>query len=226
MNSLFCLLSQELLFSWHSFERRLNEINIPAKVKISIVVIGFMLVSACSTVPTQPVESLNNVQHQQWLKDITRWQFQGRIAIKTPDEKLSAYINWAQNADSSHIVLTNLIGSTLLEMTSDNGFTKLEFDGKSYMDTDPERLLRRITGWEIPVKMLPQLVKGYIPDNEFSYQLSAQGLPSVVKQKRENGWQIHYDSFQQVDKVWLPDNLKLSHNPNNIKIRISKWILS
>ncbi|UAA40184.1 lipoprotein insertase outer membrane protein LolB [Paraneptunicella aestuarii] len=226
MNRFLCQLLQGLILNNLGISRRLNESLLSAKVKISIVVIGLILVSACSTVPTQPVESLNNTQHQQWLNSITHWQFQGRIAIKTPDEKLSAYINWSQKADSSHIVLTNLIGSTLLEMTSDNGFTTLEFDGKSYMDTDPERLLRRITGWDIPVKMLPQLVKGYIPDNEFSYQLSAQGLPSLVKQKRENGWQIHYDSFQQVDKVWLPDNLKLSHNPNNIKIRISKWILS
>ena len=185
-----------------------------------------LFIIGCSTLPKQPTASLDSQQHQQLVSKLNKWQIQGRIAIKTPEEKFSAYMNWSQDGDSYEITLTNLIGTTLLEMQGDNTLSKLEFDGKEFVDSDPERLIARITGWDIPVKLLPQLIKGHLPAGEFNYQVSNQGLPSFVEQKQSNGWQIKYSSYQLVNSIWLPENLKLDNQPNNIRIRISKWILS
>lgn len=186
-----------------------------------------LLIAGCSTIQAPQIMDVNQQQHQQALEQLTRWKIQGKIAIKTPKENFSANLHWSQQQDSYHIRLTNLIGSTLLEMEGNNTFSELTFDGQDFFDTDPERLLERITGWQLPVKAFPQLIKGFVPNDDFELQISKQGLPEQITQTngKNQGWKIQYRSYQQVKQFWLPENVKLDKQPNNIRIRISKWTL-
>lgn len=194
---------------------------------MAVAYILIVIVVGCTTIQKPSETPINSQQHQQSLTQLTHWKIQGKIAIKTPDDKFSANLHWSQEQDLYHIRLTSLIGSTLLEMQGNNKFSKLTFDGKAFVDTDPERLLERITGWQLPVKEFPLLIKGLVPKGDFQSQLTRNGLPEQITQAdiSGGGWKIQYSSYQQVAQFWLPENVQLDKQPNNIKIRISKWTL-
>lgn len=186
-----------------------------------------MLLS-CASAPKISEKFINQPQHQKELAQLLSWTIQGRIAIKTPEERFSATLHWQQDKQNYKIRLTNIIGTTLLELEGDKHYAKLVFDGNEYLDTDPERLLYRTTGWQLPVQSLPALIKGYVPDTAFDIQLDANGFLDHVTQnhtQKRSPWSVTYRGFEQTNQYWLPENITLKNKPNTIKIRIDQWQL-
>lgn len=171
---------------------------------------------------------INQANHQQNLAQLIHWTIQGKIAVKTPEERFSATLHWQQENDTYKIRLTNIIGSTLLELEGNAEYAKLTLDDEHYVDTDPERLLYRTTGWQLPVKSLPALIKGYAPPETFDTKLDSAGFPKEVQEKHSlspSPWVITYKGFEQNKQYWLPENITLKKSPNTIKIRINQWQL-
>ena len=178
----------------------------------------------CTTVPKQPVLQLNQQEQQTQLQQLQHWQIRGRIAITTPDDKVSAYINWSQTGQQFDIKLTNILGSTLVSLTGDDTLTTLVADDKTYQDSNPERLLQQITGLNLPVSTMPILMKGQLPDTPGQYQFSEQGLLKSFK-SFSSDWQVQYQKHTYQNQQWLPQSMLLSDQHNNIKLRITKWTL-
>ena len=184
---------------------------------------------SCATAPKIPDKIINQFQHQQKLAQLLSWTIQGRIAIKTPKERFSATLHWQQRKQTYTIRLSSIIGTTLMELEGNANYAKLTYDGNQYIDTDPERLLYRTTGWQLPVKSLPSLIKGYVPHQTFQTEFSPDGFPQKVQEitnEYTSSWAVTYSGFEQIAAYWLPENITLKKNPNTIKIRINQWQLN
>ncbi len=153
------------------------------------------------------------------LEQLTHWNLAGKLAIITQNQKGSARLNWQQRGDDYDLILTSLIGTTIMELHRRQGRTEIVDDqGIRHSDSDSEALVYRLTGWPIPIAQLPTWIKG-LPGNA-SYQLAADGR---LESLQDHQWQIHYQNYAR-NRLWLlPTALTLQGPQTTIKLRINEW---
>lgn len=186
-----------------------------------------LLMVGCAS-PTMPTVHLNSANHQLALKQHQNWLIKGKIGFKSPTKKQSANFRWDQQQDHYQLNLTTIIGTSLLNLKGEDGAVELVTDEQSYYDTDPARLIWRVTGWNIPVKQLRYWIKGQ-HQNKDKVLLSEQGWVSQLKPICNNcdGWLILYDNYKIVKTTWLPHKVVLKNQQNNsqLLIKINEWNL-
>jgi outer membrane lipoprotein LolB len=164
--------------------------------------------------------------NQEKLVLMNHWELIGKIAIITPNERKSAYLNWQQANQVIDFRLTNLIGVSLLNLTFDGETARLEADGEEYKDQSTEALVYRTTGWILPLDNLPQWIKGSVNAQDHIIQ-NDQGLPEIIRPicTTCTGWEITYSQYEYVQGVWLPFLIEVN-NPlkqTRLKFKVSQW---
>ena len=164
--------------------------------------------------------------NQEKLKLMSHWELTGKIAVITPDERKSAYLNWQQADQSIDFRLTNLIGVSLLNLNYDGKVARLEADGEHYQDESTEALIYRTTGWILPLDNLPQWIKGLANEQDL-VSLNEDGLPERIQAICATcfGWEITYSQYKQVQGVWLPFSVEVI-NPlkqTRLKFKVNQW---
>lgn len=196
------------------------------QVIVLTLVFSMLLLAGCAT-PTRVNESINSQLHQQQLATLTHWKIKGRLAFKSPDEKVSAYLNWQQQDQSYELTLNTFIGTNIMKMEGHPGFAMLEADDQTFTDQNASRLIKRVTGWNIPVDKLALWVKGQHTEQDNAV-FNENGLLAAVTAKCKScaPWQLTYSKYKQVNSVWLPHMVVLDNTDderNQIKIKISSW---
>ena len=184
-----------------------------------------LAVTACGVVPRPELSRVDENAHQIQLQQLQNWRLRGRIAVTSTDQKLSAYLNWSQQGHQFDIVLTHLLGGSLASLSGDQQSTTLTADGKTFRGSDPEHLLRRVSGFTLPVAALTALVKGQLPGHSSRYQFSQAGLLQSWSSPAST-WDIYFRNYQQHSSLWLPHQILLRNEFNQIKISISQWTLT
>ncbi len=164
--------------------------------------------------------------NQEKLTLMSHWELTGKIAIITPNERKSAYLNWQQVDQVVDFRLTNLIGVSLLNLTYDGETARLEADGEKYEGPSTEALVYRTTGWILPLDNLPQWIKGLVNAQD-QLVLNGQGLPDIIQPicATCTGWEITYSQYEYVQGVWLPLLIEVN-NPlkqTRLKFKVSQW---
>lgn len=188
--------------------------------KRAIIFIFFSLfVTACSIKPDSKLipSSVSSV------KDAYAWQLTGKILIKIPDDKSSANLFWVHTPQQNEMNLTSVLGTNILSLEIQKQMTKLVFDGKSYQDKDPEMLLQRLTGWSVPVKLLPYWITGQFDKDISVISRNAQGLPTRLRTKTDFPWHINIASWQKLNGVQLPKLMLLEQGQLELKVKINHW---
>lgn len=166
------------------------------------------------------------LSNQQKLAITTSWELVGKIAVISPTERKSAYLNWQQTKQKLDFRLSNLIGVSLLNLNFDGKVARLESDGKNYQDSSTEALIYRTTGWILPLDNLPQWIKG-ATNSKDKVTLNNMGFPSKIEPicATCTGWEITYDQYQKVDGIWFPFiiNVNNSEKQTKLKFKVSQW---
>jgi len=174
----------------------------------------------------------SSAEHQAQLTALQNWQIKGRLGFKSPDETFSASLNWRQERENYQLKLSSVLGTSLLDMRGKPGNVELEVDDQHYQDSDPARLIWRITGWHIPVAYFPRWIKGQIVSSD-TVLTSAQGWAQQIEPQclACSAWLITYDNYQLLDtnagdELWLPHKivLKNSASQSSIIIRVNTWL--
>lgn len=194
-----------------------------------IVFLLVLLASGCAQRLQQPAQPVNLPAQLVRLDAIKQWEIKGKMAIKEPEQSLSANLRWQVDNQLFSFRLSNFLGVTLVDMEQTAQGAKLEADDEVYTDTSASTLLYRMTGWHIPLNQLLNWIKG-VPLPEDNYELDENGLMKQLSPACAQcaGWVVDYSRYGQVGDVFLPHNIVLT-NPNQpgqwIKIRISQWTL-
>ncbi len=186
-----------------------------------ILAITFLFLGGCA----QQIAS-KTVLYDDWkprLVNQKTWHVEGKLAFISPDERQSANLNWQQRENNNDLVLTSFIGTRILQLKQTSKMAELEFDDKKYFDTDAARLLKRLTGFTLPVNNAGSWLKGTIDDQ--SLVVDQLGRAKQVLWFDNNGkkWQIDYSSYIQSEGYWLPTKLTLKHQQIKIKIQLYDW---
>ncbi|MFI9654228.1 lipoprotein insertase outer membrane protein LolB [Guyparkeria sp. GHLCS8-2] len=210
-------------------------VTIPCAVPLrtaALLLAGALLSGCASLLGTQPTEPASEAQLAAWeshareLESMTDWAFDGRAAVRSGVTGGSVQLDWTQVGTVTSLVLSGPFDTGRLAMTgTPNHMLLTDGKGNRRVTDDPEALLQEQTGWRIPLATLPRWVRGLPSDSlealsTGDYRLDDQGRLAAFT---DEGWEIEYDRYRDVDRLALPHFVELSHDGMRIRIVVDTW---
>ncbi len=149
------------------------------------------------------------------------WTLVGKAGLRTPEENTSANLDWNQHPHYFRMLISGPFGGGRNVLEGREGrFSLTNSDGRFEAET-PEALMEEQLGWALPVSAMPDWVRG-LPGDHASYQLETDelGFPSFLQQ---DGWEIDYRDWEQVDDMWLPRRLVMTYGEVRITLVVNQW---
>ncbi|CAK0767159.1 Outer-membrane lipoprotein LolB [Gammaproteobacteria bacterium] len=191
------------------------------------VLLTLVLLSGCANTR----ETLNPESESRWqtrqrvLSTLRNWEFNGRIAIQREEEGWFASLIWKQQDSTYHLQVSGPMGQGAARLEGNiNGVTLTRSDKTIYQATRPEELLMTHFGWRIPVSGLHYWILG-LPAPE---ELDLQELDNAghLIRLRQDGWDIHFDRYREINSIELPGHLILERPPLTVRIIVENWNLT
>ena len=202
-----------------TFELYKSSADLHFRLVCLLLLLTAVLLSGCASAPRLPENSGKKAQSNEV------WRVEGRLAVKTQDDNFSATLQWQQSGDDFQFRLSKLIGGTLLLMKQRNGMVYLDVDDKQYKDWDAEVLLKRVTGWTVPIADLKYWIRGTLQSDSDAAIRSQKRDPKGLLWSFEtvSGWQVNYKNYKQFSGQSLPHTMTIRGQGLTLRIRVSNW---
>ena len=196
---------------------------------LTLIVSGCQSFTQKDTLPgleaPSPEALAQHKQQQQALRQMQRWQAQGKMKITLSESTPSAAFTW-QNFKQNYAI--NFFGpfgygSSWLRRTN-KGVTLEAPDQPVMQAATPEQLLLETTGWQIPVSQLQYWIKGQpAPLGDISkIQVDAKGTLTSFEQA---GWQLTLSRHTRLHNKYMPGRLIASRAGIKVLIVVKSWEL-
>jgi len=149
------------------------------------------------------------------------WTLVGKAGLRTPEENTSANLDWNQTPYYFRMLISGPFGGGRSVLEGREGrFSLTTSEGRFEAET-PEALMEEQLGWSLPVRAMPDWVRG-LPGDHTSYQLETDelGFPSHLQQ---DGWEIDYRDWEQAEGMWLPRRLVMNYGDVRITLVVNQW---
>lgn len=161
-------------------------------------------------------------ERQRVFAQMQQWQLKGRVGLQLREQSWAFGLDWAQRGNSQYEMqiknpLTGGLMATVMETGSQ--VTLKASDGKTYQDTDAERLLAKQLKMNLPLKNLQYWARG-IPAPTApvdAVKLDAMGRPTRLQQA---GWVIDYASYEGNSAQALPSKIQLEKASDQLKAKV------
>lgn len=196
-------------------------------LRVIYLLILFIIVSGCSTLGT-PRINLTDVQkkaawltHKNTLDEINDWQFSGRFSAQNETESWHGHISWTQKNDHFNILISGPLNSGSMSLSGDSKKTTLILsNNQPFESPDPELLLERHTGLQLPIKSLRYWLIGAPNNNDYSSTLNAHGQLDHLLQK---GWSVAFKRYKKTNNLTLPNKIFLKNSKYSVRLVIKNW---
>lgn len=194
--------------------------------RYNVLFLLVLILSGCATPP--PVPQTEWEAHQAALVAITNFTAKGKVALISPEQRVSANFIWEQNGDDLSLRLTNFLGTTLFKLDATPQMAVLvDGDGNRYVGRDAASLLHKLTGIALPVDEMMQWVKG-LPAEKNQYTLGADNrlayLSENAPETNQPGWQLEYSAYDADTSSLLPAKIKMNQDQQKVNLVISEWV--
>ncbi len=161
-------------------------------------------------------------QRQQVLARDVLWNLKSKIALRFRQDHWTFGMDWAQKSAQQYLIQINnpVTGGVLAKLSSNSaGVSLVANDGKTYRDTNEERLLQRQAGISLPIKGMqywmrglesPQYKKGKVV-------LDAQGRPITLYQA---GWKVEYSKYTSNRYNAMPRKVVITRDKDNVYLKM------
>lgn len=152
---------------------------------------------------------------------VSRWGFDGRIAVSNGNDGGSGRIAWRQDGERLDITIRAPVSGQTWRLVGDRalGYELSGTKREPVRDADAEALLARETGWRVPVAALERWVRG-LPAGAARPRFNEDGLPA---QLREAGWTIEYRRFDTARTPALPTRIVARNGLLQVRLAIASW---
>lgn len=197
------------------------------------LLMSVFIISGCSQINTAPPASVAKPkspvsqqqawqQRQAFLTNRSTWRLDSKVSLRFDDENVIFKLNWAQAPANNYVIQINnpITGGLVSKLSRTNSVVTLLTDsGRTFKDTDEERLLQSQTGLKIPVKGLQYWVRGLSSPQYKLDQLVLDnaGRPRTMQQA---GWKIDYTAYVNNGNNALPRKINLSRGVEKLYIRV------
>jgi outer membrane lipoprotein LolB len=185
--------------------------------------------SACAVLPEverdEAVADAAFAERGARLAAVTEWRFAGRLALELPGESWTGQLSWRSQANGQIIDLSGPMGRGGGRLFIDgDAAVLLTRDGERFEAADPDTLLARIAGRDLPVSGLSYWVRGMArPGAGFAPRVDPSGQPSRLIQ---DGWEIIYGDFEPMAPVAMPRAIELRRDDVLLRLAIDRWLVS
>ncbi len=201
----------------------------------SIISIGLLGLGGCSQIthqkpqsvikkPAAPVSSKEALwkKRQQLLVNDSSWNLKSKIALRFRQEHWTFGLNWAQRAVQQYVMQINnpITGGVLAKLSRNKGgVSLLSDDGKTYRDTDEERLLQRQAGISLPLKGMQYWIRGLASPKYKTDKLvlDRYGRPQSLYQA---GWKINYARYASNRFNAMPTKVVITRDKDNVYLKM------
>jgi outer membrane lipoprotein LolB len=146
------------------------------------------------------------------------FELSGRVAVRYGQESATGAVQWRHSEAADDLLITNPLGQGVARITRQGKDFELETtDGRRYRAPDPESLTAQVLGWSLPLRGLPQWVRGrpLAGDPAGIVRDSEQR----IAQLRQDDWRIDYEAYAGE----RPSRMTLSRPDLQIRLLIESW---
>jgi outer membrane lipoprotein LolB len=157
------------------------------------------------------------------LADHRDWRLDGRVALTNGGRGGSGRLEWVQRGDGFSVQLSAPVTRQSWRLSGREGDVVLEgMDGGPRRGADPTALLREATGWEIPVALLSDWVRGARSgDGPATLGFAADGRLARLVQA---GWTLDYADWQaQPGGLVLPMRITATRDTARVRLVVDAW---
>ncbi|XQU09621.1 lipoprotein insertase outer membrane protein LolB [Halomonas sp. LY9] len=210
--------------SLNSVRGHAPHIALPRSARLWVAALALLTLAGCAT--QAPVDE-GGRQAGQWerqqaeVEAFESWTLVGKAGLRTPQENTSANLDWNQTPHYFRMLISGPFGGGRSVLEGREGrFSLSTSDGRFEAET-PEALMEEQLGWSLPVRAMPDWVRG-LPGDHASYQLETDelGFPNFLQQ---DGWEIDYRDWEQVEGMWLPRRLVMNYGDVRITLVVNQW---
>jgi outer membrane lipoprotein LolB len=157
------------------------------------------------------------------LGELDKWQFSGRIAVKTSDDGFNGKLRWVQNEDTFVATVSGPLGIGTVRIEGNiEGVKITDKDGTTTVLRDIESELYYRYGWTIPVESLRYWVLG-IPDPRVPAETDFDDHDRVSHMK-QRGWSVDVGRYREAGGQQMPARLVASSRETSVRLVIDKWV--
>jgi outer membrane lipoprotein LolB len=191
--------------------------------RLALLLLGCLL-TACAGVQREAAPTTGWDEHRQRLAALQHWTAAGKLAVRSPEQSESASLLWQQVGQATHLRLTGPLGVSATTVDSDGREVLIRRGTESsQLDiSDPDSLYHQ-TGWNLPLAALPHWLKG-IPDPAVPVDdLSLQPERELLRELRQSGWLVRYESYGEFDGLLLPTAVRMLREGYSVRLLLRDW---
>lgn len=161
---------------------------------------------------------------QSVLSQLSNWQFNGRIAVKTNDDGFNGKLRWLQDGDAFSATVSGPlgIGTVRIEGDVDGRVQITDKDGVRTVLRDVEQELYYRYGWTIPVQSLRYWVLG-IPDPRIPATTEFDDQERVTHLE-QRGWGVDVGRYREAGGQLMPARLIAGSKETTVRMIIDNWV--
>ena len=183
------------------------------------------LLAGCTALPPRQTDAPppSYPAHAQRIADIKTFALNGRIAVLTEKKGFSGGMRWHHHTEGDEIGFYSPIGTQLGQLSATpEGVTLKTSDQKTYAATDAETLTQQTLGWRLPMAGLHDWVLGRPATGES--EVLAWDTAGHIQHMRQQGWDIEYPLYTDVDGRQLPGKVILKSPGLDVKLVVEQWV--
>ncbi len=190
----------------------------------AVVAVALLLLGACATQQGVDLPDISQWENRQAiLGRLDKWQFSGRIGVKTGDDGFNGKLRWIQDEDSFRATVSGPLGIGTVRIEGDrDGVEITDRDGTATVLQDVEMELYYRYGWTIPVESLRYWVLG-IPDPRVPATTEFDDLDRVSRIE-QRGWNVNVGAYREAGGQQMPARLVASSRETSVRLVIDKWV--
>lgn len=198
-----------------------------SSLRLSLGALCMAALAGCATPGTTTSPQSTERSDGQWqeqleeVKGFTSWNLIGKVGLRTPQDSTSANLDWRQTPWQYRLLVTGPIGAGRSTLEGREGRVSLTNSEGRFEADSPEELMEQQLGWSLPVSNLTDWVRGLPAEGQpHESTEDSLGFPDTLSQ---DGWEIDYRSWHNVDGVWLPNRLVMTYDDLRATLVVNQW---
>lgn len=184
-----------------------------------LLLLGLMLLSACSQYGTQPsaISPLSNKPLPE------KWQIKGKLGVRSTAGNGSLSLNWQQN-NNDYIIYTQApLGQGAATLAGDDTRIVITEAGKAPVTSiAPRQLVQETFGWDLPINGFKYWVKG-IPNPEQPHSNGSYDPAGNLSELQQAGWALSFSRYHRVKGWALPGRIRATQGETRLTLIIREW---
>ena len=188
-----------------------------------------LLLTGCAHKTPKPLLTEDWQTHSGQVIKHNKWQAIGKLAVKVPNDGGSVSLRWQQQPHQFNIDFSVPFGQNLLAISGDDQHVTLSEPNHAPITAKTaEELIRRNTGWTIPVAQLTFWVRG-LPDPTSKISKIHPNAQGLIETLEQSGWKISYSEYMSVtsgtETLAMPKRIIAEFKDMRLTLAIREWQL-